>query len=609
MDPNKHPALGALVQPDGVLFRTWAPEADRVEMVLGPEPDGAPLPLEAQEGGYHQRFVPGCSAGSLYRFRIDGGDWLPDPASRYQPQGVHGPSQVVDPNSHAWRDHQWQGIAQKNLVFYELHVGTFTSEGTFQAVEQRLPYLRDLGITAIELMPLADFPGRWNWGYDVAALYAPCRAYGQPDDLRSLVDAAHQVGLAVFLDVIYNHFGPDGSYIAAFAPVYTEKHHTPWGKAINLDDQYSRGVRRLFIDNALHWLREYHLDGLRLDATHTLRDDSETHFLAELADAVQQLSERRRYILAEDERNLRTLVQPRADGGYGLDAVWADDFHHQVRSLTAGDRESYYADFADTTTADLATTLRQGWFYTGQHSVHLDQPRGTDPQGIPLDRFVFCIQNHDQIGNRPTGQRLNHQIPLSLYRAVSAVLLFAPELPLLFMGQEWATSSPFLYFTDHHDELGRLVSEGRRKEFQGFRGFQGEVPDPQAPSTFQQSRLDWSETEQPDHAGILRLYRDLLALRQRLPTATEITAGGPHTLTVRRGTTLLLVSLADDQSLSCPAASRPLFDTEQGDYAIDGHSPYQEGEQVVFPRPAAAVYALPEDRAEQNHPAQGDTIR
>ena len=602
MEPTEIPALGALVRPDGVLFRLWAPEAQHVDLRIESGDSNEPLPLQRQPDGYHQRLVAGCGAGTRYQYRMGGGDWLPDPASRFQPEGVHGPSQVVDPDRYLWQDRAWQGLAQNELVFYELHVGTFTSEGTFRGVEQRLGHLRDLGITAIELMPLADFPGRWNWGYDPAALYAPSRAYGQPDDLRSLVDAAHQLGLAVFLDVIYNHFGPDGSYIAAFAPVYTPKHHTPWGKAINLDDQHSRGVRHLFIDNALHWLREYHVDGLRLDATHTLKDDSETHFLSELTEVVHQLPGRKRYVIAEDERNLRTLLQPRSSGGYGLDGVWADDFHHQVRNLTAGDEEGYYADFAETTAADVAVTLQQGWFYTGQRSTHMAQPRGTDPAGIPLQRFVFCIQNHDQIGNRPTGQRLNQQIPLSLYRAASALLLFASELPLLFMGQEWAAGSPFLYFTDHHDELGRLVSEGRRKEFEGFEGFQGEVPDPQASSTFERSRLSWDELEQPDHAGVLRLYRDLIALRRGLPVESEITAQGLHTLTIRRGQTVLLVSLADDQQVPRPPGTSLVLHTEASEYAGDGYPLQLQGEHVYFPRCGAALFAVGDRGLQQTRP-------
>lgn len=590
MDHRRRP-LGALVQPDGVLFRLWATEARQVDLVL--EPEGTSLPMDAVDGGFFERFLPGLRPGARYRYRMPGGEPLPDPASRYQPEGVHGPSEVVDPGSYRWGDGQWTGVPQSELVFYELHIGTFTEAGTFRGAIDRLPYLSELGVTAIEIMPVGDFPGRWNWGYDPAALFAPSRAYGTPDDLRALVDGAHQAGLAVFLDVIYNHFGPDGNYAAAFGKFFTEKHASPWGQGINLDDRHSEGVRNFFIDNALHWFGEYHFDGLRLDAAHALQDDSQTHFLAELSAAVECLGGRKRYLVAEDERNLATLVRPRCEGGYGLDAVWADDFHHQIRNATAGDMEGYYADFAHTTAEDIAATLRQGWFYIGQQSVHSGKPRGTDPAGISLERFVLCIQNHDQVGNRPTGARLHHETSLSLYRAASALLLFVPELPLLFMGQEWATSSPFQFFTDHNQQLGPLVTEGRKNEFRGFAGFQGEVPDPQDFSTFQRSKLNWNELEEPAHRGMSDLYRRLLKLRRELRGQPEIRARGERALSARRGRHHLLVALADRQRLPMPEASTVLLQTEQAEYAPDGEPATFDRGQVFFPR-AGAVICLTE---------------
>ncbi|MFW5973385.1 MAG: malto-oligosyltrehalose trehalohydrolase, partial [Bacteroidota bacterium] len=490
---------GALPDAGGTRFRVWAPEKNTIDVLI--EPDGTSYRMERSAGGYFATYVEGVGPGARYRYRMDDGPDFPDPASRFQPEGVHGPSEVIDPSAYSWTDDSWEGIRMDDVVFYELHVGTFTREGSFEGVRQRLRDLRDLGVTALELMPVADFPGRWNWGYDHAALFAPSRAYGRPDDLRRLVDEAHRMGLAVFLDVIYNHFGPDGAYAAAFAPFFTRRHSTPWGMAINLDDRFSEGVRQFFLDNARYWLEEFHIDGLRLDATHALIDDSPKHFLVELAEMADGLSGPKRHLVAEDHRNLSRLLRPRRENGYGLDAVWADDLHHLIRNRTAGDVEGYYANFAEATIDDIAETITRGWYYMGQPSRATGKPRGTDPSGISAEKFVVFIQNHDQVGNRPTGDRLSDDIPLDTYRAVSALILFVPQTPLLFMGQEWATRSPFLFFTDHNDELGRAVTEGRKKEFEDFAGFEGEVPDPQHPRTFERSKLDWSERDRAPHDG------------------------------------------------------------------------------------------------------------
>lgn len=581
------PGHGALLESDGVRFSLWAPRAKQVELLLD---SGEVIPM-IEGGGYFQQFVPSLEAGRTYRYRMDGGDPLPDPASRFQPEGVHGPSQVVDPFSFRWKDAAWPGVAQKDLVFYELHVGTFTPAGTFRGVQAQLDYLKDLGVTAIELMPVADFPGRWNWGYDPAAFFAPSRAYGAPDELRALVDAAHRTGLAIFLDVIYNHFGPDGAYAASFAPFYTEKHHTPWGAGINLDDEHSRGARDFFIDNALHWLGEYHFDGLRLDAVHALKDDSTPHFLAELSAAVDTLPGPERYLIAEDNRNLRTLLLPRSEGGYEMDGVWSDDFHHQIRNMIAGDADGYYADFSDTTAADIAKTVAQGWFYSGQVGRESGEVRGSDPSGLPLERFVFCIQNHDQVGNRAHGDRLHHHVPTTAYRAASTLLLVVPQLPLLFMGQEWATSSPFQFFTDHHAELGVLVSEGRKNEFEGIAAATEEVPDPQDGDTFLRSRLQWDEQKEWPHQGIRNLYRDLLALRCQLEGKPEIEVHGPRALTLRRGAHSVVVALDEDLSVPLPdAAGELVLHTEQPEYAQHGRAPQIAGGQVQFPVPGAAIF-------------------
>lgn len=519
--PPWRPGLGAFRADRGVRFRVWAPRCTLVELVLdpqGPSPQRERL-APAGDGTFTGTFDT-VTAGDLYMYLLDGDGPYPDPCSRFQPHGVHGPSAVIDPAAFEWSDRHWTGVPLERAVIYELHVGTFTPAGTFVGVTERLPYLAELGATVIEVMPVADFPGSHNWGYDGVSLFAPCRRYGTPNDLRRLVDTAHSVGLGVLLDVVYNHFGPDGAYGTVFSPFYqSSRHQSPWGAAINLDGEQSDPVRAFLIENALHWLQEYHVDGLRLDATHWLMDDSRPHFVAELAARVREsVTGRTVLLVAEDERNLATIVRRPAEGGWGLDAVWADDFHHHVRRRSAGDRDGYYQDYSGSI-ADLAATLRQGWFYCGQRSEYAGAARGTDPAGVPLERLIICLQNHDQIGNRPFGRRLHHQIEPALFRALSALLLFAPETPLLFMGQEWAASTPFLFFTDHDPELGRLVTEGRRMEFARFEAFAHEetrarIPDPQAVSTFEASRLIWDERRRAPHAGVLELHRALLRLRR-----------------------------------------------------------------------------------------------
>jgi maltooligosyltrehalose trehalohydrolase len=530
-------SLGAWPAAGGTAFRVWAPRASRVDVLVERATEGErstetdEYPLDRTRHGVFAGLLSSVVPGDRYRYRLDGGHGaLPDPAARFLPDGVHGPAQVIDPSAFRWTDPHWAGLPLDDAIFYELHVGTFSPEGTFAGAAARLPQLTELGVTAVELMPVGDFPGSRNWGYDGVGLFAPARCYGAPDDLRRLVDAAHGLGLAVFLDVVYNHLGPDGNYLSAFSPDYfTERHHTPWGAAINFDGEHSRMVREFFIENALHWVHEYHVDGLRLDATHAIMDDGRRHFLAELTARVHgSAGGRHVLVVAEDHRNLRGMLEPESRGGWGLDGAWADDFHHQCRRLLAGDSQGYYRDFSGSI-SDLATTLRRGWFFTGQFSTHMGEPRGTDPAGIPLQRFVICLQNHDQVGNRATGERLHHQIELAAYRAATTVLLLAPETPLLFMGQEWAAGSPFLYFTDHHPELGRLVTEGRRNEFRHFEAFSDpaareRIPDPQASSTFLASRLRWEERTGEPHASTLRLYTSLLGLRRRHPALRDRTA-------------------------------------------------------------------------------------
>ena len=479
--------------------------------------------LRKNNEGYFSGTYKDLKNGDFYGFFIDGKGPLPDPASRYQPEGVHGPSAMIDSRPFIWADEAWKGIDAHRLIFYELHIGTFTPEGTFKAAIQKLPYLRDLGITTVEIMPVADFPGVRNWGYDGVDLFAPAHAYGTPDDLRQLVNDAHRLGLAVFLDVVYNHLGPDGNYTSTFSPSYfTDRHQSPWGAGMNLDGPESREVRTFFIENALYWIHEFHFDGLRLDATHALMDDGPRHFLSELADRVHAFAPSRPiHLIAEDHRNLARMIQPPDQGGWGLDGVWADDFHHEVRRLLAGDHEGYYEDYQGTV-KNLAVAIEKGWLFTGQFSKHLQKLRGSEPGGMSYDHFVIFIQNHDQVGNRAFGSRLNQEVSGADYRAASALLLLCPETPLLFMGQEWGSNTPFLFFTDHTRELGRLVTEGRRQEFKHFSAFtdpkqRAQIPDPQDVSAFKKSGLVWDELNGAPHQGILRLYKTLLKLRQSEP--------------------------------------------------------------------------------------------
>ena len=525
---RREPAFfGAVPSEDGVRFRVWASGAQQVELQLLDGAAAGTHPVTEVGEGLRETWIKGAGVGDRYAYILDGSQPLPDPASRFQPDGVHGPSQVIDPSLFAWSDSGWQSRPVRDLIVYELHVGTFTEEGTFAGVERRLPYLRDLGVTAVELMPIADFAGKRNWGYDGVSLFAPSRAYGTPDDLRRLVDAAHRHGLSIMLDVVYNHLGPEGAYLPQFSSDYlTGKHTTPWGDAVNLDAQL---VRQFILDNASYWVREYHIDGLRLDATHALIDDNPKTIVAELAEVTDAVAGRPIVVHAEDHRNLAPMVEDRRIGGWGLDGVWADDFHHVVRRMTAGDRHSYYADFAGTT-QELATIIRNGWLYSGAHSEHMGGPRGTDPVRVPMHRFVVCVQNHDQIGNRAFGERLHHSIPAEAWRAASVLLMTVPMTPLLFMGQEWAASTPFQYFTDLEPDLGRLVTAGRRREFAGFPEFTDpasieRIPDPQAESTFANSRLRWDEQGHADHQRCLALYRALISLRRDEPALS----GGEET--------------------------------------------------------------------------------
>ncbi|ADV67453.1 malto-oligosyltrehalose trehalohydrolase [Deinococcus maricopensis] len=528
--PGLAPQLGAHLVPGGTRFRAWVTTTDDVAVrVNGDTHRMAPVGDDVYEVA-----LP-VGAGARYSFVLNG-QVTPDPYARFMPDGVHADAEVIDP-AFTWQHADFPGVSAEACVLYELHVGTFTPEGTYRAAMAKLPYLRDLGVTAIELMPLAAFPGERGWGYDGVMLYAPFAPYGRPEDLKAFIDAAHGHGLAVLNDVVYNHFGPDGNYLHAYSDRYfTDRFHTPWGQGLDYREPH---MRRLILDNARMWLQEYRFDGLRLDATHEIHDDSPTHLLRELAREVRAM--RGQHLLfAEDPRNLPALVTEDE-----LTGVWADDFHHTVRVTLTGEHEGYYAPYAGGAAA-IAHVINRGWSFEGQPWPLNDEPRGAPADALGAPSFVYTLQNHDQIGNRPTGDRLHHRedVTPAQYRAASLLLLTLPMTPLLFQGQEWAASTPFQYFTDHHGELGALVSEGRRREFQHFEGFAGgDVPDPQAAATFLNSTLNWAELDEGEHARTRALYRAALGLRRSDPV---LRSPSRDTLHARADGDVLIVRRADE---------------------------------------------------------------
>jgi maltooligosyltrehalose trehalohydrolase len=510
----------------------------------------------------------------------------------------------VDPEVFEWHDASWRGMGIQGAVIYELHVGTATPEGTFDSLVTQLPRLHSLGVTAIEPMPVVEFPGARNWGYDGVDPFAVSRAYGGPDALKRLVDAAHAHGIGVILDVVYNHLGPDGNYLRDFSPDYfTDRYQTPWGAAINYDGPHSEWVRKLVVDNARFWIDEYHADGLRLDATHAIFDRSPTHVLAELTQAVRASTpaEREIVLIAETSENDVRYLRPVEEGGFGLDAVWADDFHHSLRRYLAGDHEGYYANY-EGTLEEVANCIRQGWLYEGQPTRSGKQePRGTRARDRPAWQFVYVLQNHDQVGNRAFGERLHHQIGLERFAAASALLLFLPFTPMLFMGEEFGASTPFQYFTDHNPELGRLVTEGRRREFRAFSAFadpaaRERIPDPQAESTFGNSKLPLVEIGSPAAAWLQSLYARLIALRRTDPVLrdqarerTESRVLSRDVLAVRRWRgdqeRLLLVNFGDDACTTavCGGGWETLL--------ASGHPAQPAAEQVAVAARSATVFA------------------
>lgn len=508
--------VGARPTGDGVQFRVWAPRAGSVAVrLVGGE--AKPFPMEQRERGYFEVTVPRITAGARYTYSLDGDKDRPDPASRFQPDGVHKPSQVVDPDAFPWTDQQWRGLPQRDLIIYELHVGTFTKGGTFPAIIPFLDYLKhDVGITAIELMPVAQCPGARNWGYDGAYPYAVQSSYGGPDALKQLVDACHAKGLAVVIDVVYNHLGPEGNYLGDFGPYFTDKYRTPWGTAINYDGPESDEVRRYMIDNAVYWISEYHIDALRLDAIHGIFDFSAYHILRELNDAVHAEAARLGRtvsVIAESDLNDVRVITPPELGGYGLDGQWNDDFHHAIHGLVTGEREGYYADFGGVD--QVATALREGFVLAGTHSVYRRRRHGNSSRHCPPSRFVVFAQNHDQVGNRAYGDRLSSLVPDALH-SIAATVLLAPSLPLVFMGEEYGETAPFQYFVDHGDPgLIEAVRKGRREEFAHF-GWTEDIPDPVDPQTFERSRVHPGPRNDPTQQALLRWTKALIDLRKRV---------------------------------------------------------------------------------------------
>ena len=531
----------------------WAPRPQRVDLVLG----DCGLPMTRSAGGWWTCSVEDAGPGTDYAFSLNAGPPRADPRSAFQPSGITGPSRLVDHTCFAWSDRNWRGVPLPGSVIYECHIGTFSASGTFTGAIEHLGHLVDLGVDVLEIMPVAEFPGDRGWGYDGVALFAPHHAYGGPDGLKRLVDAAHAHGLAVVLDVVYNHLGPAGNYLPEFGPYFTDRYRTPWGEAVNFDAAGSDEVRQFVIDNALMWLRDYHLDGLRIDAVHAISDSSATHILGELAAEVRALAAhlgRRLLVIAESDQNDPRLVAAPAAGGYGADSCWADEWHHALHSALTGERDGYYRDFGPLPT--LAKAIRQAWVHDGTYSAYRGRTHGRSPAGLDGSQFVICTQNHDQVGNRALGDRPSALVSDGRLRIAAALMLTSPFVPMIFQGEEWGAASPFPYFTDHADpDLAEAVRQGRRSEFAAFGWEPGQIPDPQSPQTFASAKLDWSEPAKDDHAELLRWYRDLIQLRRAHPELTDprfertTTAGDEATgwLTVRRGPTLIAVNLGPVQ--------------------------------------------------------------
>ncbi|MEL7638815.1 MAG: malto-oligosyltrehalose trehalohydrolase [Solidesulfovibrio sp.] len=613
--PGSLPVGPQKTGPASWRFTVWAPRCRHLDLIL-PE-TGTAVPMERLAGGCFTVERAGLAAGARYLFSLDGRLRRPDPASRHQPDDVHGPSALVDVAAFAWTDAGFVPPPPNRRVYYEIHVGTFTPEGTFAAVIARLPHLRELGVTCLELMPVSQFPGGRNWGYDGVAPFAPCQAYGGPAGLARLVDACHAHGLAVVLDVVYNHLGPEGNYLRDFGPYFTDRYRTPWGEAVNYDGPGSAAVRAFFLQNALYWLRDYHIDGLRLDAVHAIYDQGPVHFVAELAETVaawQAAAGRRAFLVAETHLNDPAVITDTSCGGMGLDGLWNDDFHHAVHAWLTGEKRGYYADYGGRD--DVATALADGFVYAGRPSAFFGHVRGRSAGHLPADRFVNCLQNHDQIGNRARGERLVTLVGTDAARLASALLILSPGSPLLFMGEEWGETNPFCYFISHLDAgLVEAVRRGRRREFARFR-WRGAVPDPFDGATFAASRPDWGRLAAPDNAAMLAWYRALLALRAASPALRETRRhltrvwplGDAKALAMERrgadGRFLCLVNAAARPARVGLGASAPLREyarvLDAGEARFGGAGrlmPERPAATLTLPAFGAVVYQRQEDAA------------
>ena len=493
----------------------WAPFLNSIDLEIM-EPEPAVVPLEVDDRGYWHATTDLLKEGSLYYFNLGNGRRRPDPASRFQPQGVHGPSQVVSPDQLRWTDGLWSGIAPRDMIIYELHTGTFTPEGTFESAIPRLDYLKEVGVNAIEIMPVAQFPGSRNWGYDGVYPFATQESYGGASGLVTLVEACHRRGIAVILDVVYNHMGPEGNYLEEFGPYFTEKYKTPWGKAVNFDDAHSDEVRNYFIQNALMWLRDFHVDALRLDAVHAIKDLGARHFLQELSEETKKLSEElgvKKYLIGECDLNDARYILPPKKGGYGLDAQWNDEFHHALHTLITDERTGYYEDFGEI--SHLESAYKDTFVYSGQYSPHRKRTFGGLAENTTYDQFVVFSQNHDQVGNRMLGKRLTQLVSFEALKLAAGAVFISPNIPLLFMGEEYGEKNPFLYFVSHTDEnLVAAVREGRRNEFKDFHG-EAEAPDPQSPETFTRSKLSW-DLENEQSKSLLSFYKTCIQFRKEI---------------------------------------------------------------------------------------------
>jgi len=572
-------------------FRVWAPLAKDVLVVV----NGMEHRMAAGESGWRSAAVGDAKPGDDYGFKIDGQGPFPDPRSAWQPKGVHGLSRLVDHSSFAWTDSHWQAPPLSSAILYELHIGTFTPEGTLDAAIGKLDHLVDMGVTHVEVMPVNEFPGGRGWGYDGVDLYAPHHAYGGPEGLKRFVAACHERNLAALLDVVYNHLGPSGNYLARFAPYFNPHYSTPWGPAINFDGPDSDEVRRFFCDNALMWLRDYHFDGLRLDAVHAIVDTSAEPFLEQLGREVKELSAatgRHFVVIPESDLNDPRLLAAREAGGFDLDAQWSDDFHHGLHTVLTGESTGYYADFGSL--ADLAKALRQAWVYDGCHSEHRRRRHGRPHKGLSGHRFLGYLQNHDQIGNRAKGDRSSQTMSAGKARIGAALTLLSPFVPMLFQGEEWGATTPFIYFTDHEDaELGKAVRDGRRSEFAAFGWKPEEIPDPQAAETFAKSKLNWGELKSAPHQAMLEWHKKLIQLRRsepslnygRLELVNVQFDEDARWLTLERGPIIIACNFqSSPQTVPLQSGKRALILSSESDVALSDAGARLPGESVVVLR-------------------------